>query len=548
MKTSVSVMALAAGLAGLAHVSVAQAAAGNCEDLAKMKFADATISAAGVTNGNLETPKTSVAAAMTVTKKFCRVTGTIAPTTKFEVWLPLDAEWNGKLQAVGAGGMAGGINYGGLKSATEAGFIGVTSDFGHESGTFDGAWAVGKPDLIVDWGHRSAHEMTVKAKAIAASFYGKPVKYSYFTGCSGAGRQGMMAAQRYPDDFDGIIAGDPTINFGPLAVGGRLWPELSMMRESKGAGYIPAEKYQAIAKASAAACDAKDGITDGIIDDPRQCRFDPAVIQCKGQESADCLTEPQVKALRKIYDGAKTSKGERIFPGFMPGAENVGWGDQLSGKAPKTSMQWSYSEGFLRGMVFEDMTYDTTTFNFDTDMAKVNNKMIKGQSLAKVVNASDTDLSAFKKRGGKLIMYHGWADPGIPPENSTNYYEAVVNGASEGKPTGGMSPAALAETKKYFRLYMVPGMAHCAGGPGPNVFGSLTQTPGAEPKNNLFVALQQWVEKGIAPEEIIATKYTDNQQAKGVERTRPLCPYPQVAKYKGTGSTDQAENFTCKAP
>ena len=297
----------------------ASAKAATCEDLARLTLPQTTIaSAAPAGPFSASDP---MFGPFTVKSNFCRVGGTIAPAIKFQVWLPLPADWNGKLQGVGNGGVAGSIAEGSLAAALARGYAAVSSNLGHDGNAIDFTFAIGHPELVVYWGHRATHEMTVTAKAIVAAYYGKPAARAYFTGCSGGGRQGLMEAQRYPADYDGIVAGDPTADFTRLTLGGRLWEAIATMKDP--ARYIPAAKIPVIAAATLAACDALDGIKDGVIDDPRQCRFDPRSIQCKAGDSAaaDCLTAPQVDALTAIYAGATNSRGERIFPGYMPGGE-----------------------------------------------------------------------------------------------------------------------------------------------------------------------------------------------------------------------------------
>jgi feruloyl esterase len=481
---------------------------------------------------------------------FCRVTGLVSPSTKFEVWLPLKAEWNGKFQGVGNGGMAGGVNYLSLKTALEAGYAAVSSDLGHEGAFTDGSFAINAPAKVRAWGYLATHEMTLKGKAIVAAFYGKTARYSYFLGCSGGGRQGLMEAQRFPDDYDGIIAGDPTIDFSHLTTGGRLWAELSMYRTASGAGYIPQEKIPTIADAVISACDALDGVRDGILEDPRQCHFDPASLKCALEDRTNCLTAPQVEALQKIYDGARTSEGRQIYPGYLPGGElgKGGWAGYISGPAPYQGGQWIYASGFLKGMVFEDPHYDPMGFDFDKDVPVMDQKDILGEPFAQVINATNPDLGAFKEHGGKLIVYHGWSDPGVSPRGTIDYYERVVEAMSRGTPSDAETKrAGFDETPTFMRLFMVPGMQHCSGGPGANAFGMAADLPvPADPEHDIKLALERWVEHGVAPRTIIATKYVNDDPAQGVERTHPLCRYPQTAHFSGQGSGDNARDFVCK--
>jgi hypothetical protein len=332
-----------------------------------------------------------------------------------------------------------------------------------------------------------------------------------------------MEAQRYPGDYDGIIAGAPA-NYFTHHLAGFVWNAQAL----DGAGYIPPAKLKLIETAALAACDANDGVTDGVIDDPTRCHFDPATLACKGEASDSCLTEAQVTALKKIYTGPKNSKGEQLFPGYEPGGETGpgGWGAWITGFTAGKTVQLAFGNGFFGDMIFQDANWDFHKMNFDGDMKVADDKG------ARIFNATDPNLKTFKDHGGKLLLYHGWSDAAIPPTNTIHYYESVV--AKMGK-----------QADEFVELYMVPGMQHCGGGPGPNDFGAMS--PGkAEADHSMMKSIEQWVEKGTAPTKIIATKYkTDGNPGSGVVRTRPLCPYPMVAKYSGSGSTDEAANFSC---
>jgi feruloyl esterase len=296
------------------------------------------------------------------------------------------------------------------------------------------------------------------------------------------------------------------------------------------ASYIPAAKLTAIQAAALAACDANDQVKDGVIENPAQCRFDPAVLQCQGEDSGSCLTPPQVAALKKLYDGPRNAKGQQIKPGYSPGGESEsgGWAAWITGSAPEKSLMFAFGTQFYSNMVFNNKDWDFKSFNIDRDMKIAQDTV--GADLA----ATDPDLKAFKARGGKLILYHGWSDAAIPATDVINYYGSV------------QKKMGAKDTAEFVRLYMVPGMQHCGGGSGPSAFGQ-GGVPVGDAKHDVAAALERWVESGAAPNEIIATKYkTGNNPASGVLRTRPLCPYPQTATYKGSGSTDDAANFVCK--
>jgi feruloyl esterase len=350
--------------------------------------------------------------------------------------------------------------------------------------------------------------MTVKAKAIIAAFYGGPPKISYWNGCSTGGRQGLKEAQRFPDDYDAIIAGASANPRTHLSTW-QIWLAQGILKDAS--SYIPASKYPIIHKAVLEACDATDGLKDGLLNDPTLCHFDPKVIECKEGDAPTCLTAPQVDAARRMYTAPKNPRtNQEIFPPVEPGSE-LGWSMLLAGPEP-----FSAATDQFRYVVFKDPNWDWRTLNFDSDVAladKIDNDTI---------NAIDPNLRPFLARGGKLLMYHGWADPGVAPRASVNYYKAALDTSR----SAGLRPA-----DDSIRLFMVPGMGHCGGGEGPNTF-------------DMMSALEQWKEQGKTPARIVAAHRTAGK----VDRTRPLCAYPQVAKYKGSGSVDDEANFTCESP
>jgi feruloyl esterase len=490
------------------------AAAATCESVATLKLPATTIAIAQLVPGPSFSPPTG--APINDLPPFCRVAGSIAPSPdsdiKFEVWMPASG-WNGKFHGIGNGGFAGSLSLGQMAGPLKHGYAAATTDTGHSGG--NAAWALGHPEKVIDYGHRAIHEMTVKAKAIIAAFYGSAPKKSYFASCSNGGRQALMEAQRYPGDYDGIIAGAPANDFTGIAAG-FLYNQQALLKDP--AAYIPAAKLKAIEAAALAACDAADGLADGLIDQPDRCRFDPAVLTCKDADADHCLTAPQLAALKKIYDGPTDSKGRRLFPGFVPGAEtgNGGWAPWITGLAPEKSLQFFFGTEMFRNMVAGDPAWDYKTFDVDRDAKLLHDK------LAPVLNATDSNLEPFRARGGKLILFHGWCDAALTPTNTITYYQNVV------------AKSGVKKAGEFVRLYMLPGVQHCAGGPGPNRFiGTWT---GAD--TDMMLALERWVETGTAPAALIAA---------GANRTRPICPYPQVAKYKGAGSVDDAANFTCAA-
>ncbi|HWB97164.1 MAG TPA: tannase/feruloyl esterase family alpha/beta hydrolase [Bryobacteraceae bacterium] len=438
---------------------------------------------------------------------FCRVAATLAPSRdsdiRIEVWLPATG-WNGKFQAVGNGGWSGAINYGGMANALRRGYASASTDTGHSGGSAQ--FAFGHPEKLIDFGYRSEHEMTVKAKTILTAFYGGGPRFSYWNGCSSGGKQGLKEAQKYPEDYDGIIAGAPANNWVAL-LSADMMSSVAMLKDP--ASRIPSAKLARLHKAAVEACDAVDGVKDGLIDDPTKCHFDPAVLVCKGPEEESCLTSAQVAAAKAVYGPFANPRTRReIFPGLEPGSE-PGWG-AFTGPAP-----FPISNDYFRYVVHKDPEWDFRSFDIEKDVA-----LAERLDHDSVLKAVDPNLQKFVSRGGKLILYHGWSDNLIAPRNSVNYYNSVVSrlGGAE-------------KTEASIRLFMAPGMGHCSGGDGPNIFDMVTP-------------LEQWVEQGKAPERIVASHKTGDQ----VDRTRPWCPYPQVAQYKGTGSIDDAANFVCTKP
>jgi feruloyl esterase len=458
--------------------------------------------------------------------EFCRVQGVIQPSSdshiEFEVWLP-SSGWNGKYHGEGNGGFAGSINYGSLADSVMSGYASSSTDTGHQGGATDGRWALNHPEKIVDYGYRAVHETAEKSKSIVAAFYGAPAKHSYFSSCSNGGRQALMEAQRYPADYDGLIAGAPAGSITHI-VPAFNWNLQALDLDP--ASYIPPPKYAAIEAAALAACDARDGVKDGVIDDPTKCDFKPATLLCKGQEDAACLTQPQVTALEKLYSGMRSSKGEQLYPGYLPGGQAgpAGWGLWISAAKPEASLQYQFGMQGAANLIYQNPAWDFRNFKVDHDVKLADD--LAGQRL----NAVDPNLNALKDRGGKLILYHGWSDAALAPTASIDYYQSIV------------AKMGAKQTADFVRLYMVPGMQHCGGGPGPDSFGATPGTPHAD-GGNMTEALEHWVEDRKAPDKIIAAKF----QAGHIVRTRPLCPYPQVAHYSGTGSTDDVANFTCVA-
>ena len=510
----------------------------SCEGLASIAFPSAKVTTAqSVAAGSFAGPAEheSDAEESAFYKKlpaFCRVAIDATPTSdsdiKIEVWLPASG-WNGKLRGLGNGGFAGQIDFEQLGQAVSQGYAAAATDTGHSGTPVEAAWALGHPEKVIDYGHRGIHEMTRVAKAAIQAFYGKDPRHSYFAACSNGGREALMEAQRYPEDYDGILAGAPA-NYWTRLLSTAVSDTQALALDP--ASFIPPAKIPVISAAVLAACDQLDGVRDGILNDPRQCHFDPASIQCKaGADSDKCLTAPQAAALKKIYAGPQDPHVHGPIPGYLPGAEDgeEGWGLWITGPAPAKSLMAAFGLGYFSNLVYEKSDWDYRTFTLEAGLKAAEEKT------ASVLNATDPDLKPFQARGGKLIVYHGWNDPAISALHSINYYQSVL--AKMGQPS----------VDSFLRLYMAPGVQHCSGGPGPDSFGQGGGSGPSDPQHSAFASLEQWVEKGVAPSAIIATKYAPNDPNHRVQMTRPLCAYPQAAKYKGTGDTSDASNFVCEA-
>lgn len=490
------------------HPAAVVAAAVACDTLAAVSLPGATIQTAQEIMAGEYMPSGAPAAAQPLRNlpPFCRVALTVAPEIHIEIWLPKDT-WNGRYRGEGGGGYAGTISYPGLAAGIRAGYATASTDTGHPASA-GGRFAL-NPDrtlnmpLIVDFAERSLHELAIKSKAIIKAYYGTAPTYSYWNGCSTGGRQGLIAAQRFPEEYDGLVIGAPAINWDRF-VPSELWPAVVMNKTA--GGPIAAEKLTAATKAAIAACDANDGVRDGVINDPRACTYDPAALVCKsGDDRSTCLTTQEAAAIRKIWDGPAASSGRRLWFGLERGASLAG----LAGSNPFPIAATHFQYWIHRNPDFDWHTVNESDFEAEL------------QSSAKAFNAvigtDNPDLGAFRRRGGKMIVWHGEADQLIPPRGTLNYFDRMLAA------NGGASGVA-----EFARLFMAPGVGHCAGGDGPNPVG-------------LFEAVVNWVEKGVAPPAAQASR----QRSDGTMLTRPLCPFPATAKWSGSGSTDLAANFAC---
>ncbi len=507
---------LAAGVLLVVGLHAAPARAANaCKSLAMLKLDHVAIISAEVVPS---APPEGAPPGAPSLPAFCKVIGSAKPTPdsdiRFEVAIPTGSAWNGRYLQVGNGGFAGSIPARSIAMGVAAGFATAGTDDGHVGkDSEDGSWALGHPEKVVDFGYRALGETTLAAKAIVAAYAGRAAKFSYFAGCSDGGREALMVAQRYPDDFDGIVAGDPASHWTHL-LAEAAW--VGQALTAPGARFYAA-KLPAIQAAALKAC----GDQDGVIEDPLACKFDPAVLRCDGAETDQCLTDPQIGAVRKIYSGVLNPRtGERIMWGLDPGgeAEHGGWGDWLisaDADAYAKAMEHGFGPDFYRYMVFDDPAYPFPKLDMDADVALIDAKY------GSVLNAYDPDLGPFHKRGGKLIQYHGWADPAITARDSIEYFNRV-----QGK---------MGDTRDFYRLFLAPGMLHCGNGAGPNSLPTLK-------------AIVAWVEAGQAPDQLIATKFKDNKPEAGVQRTRPLCAYPSQARWDGKGDRDLAQSWQCAMP
>jgi feruloyl esterase len=433
---------------------------------------------------------------------FCRVVAQSKPTSDseigIEVWLPIN-DWNGKFLAVGSGGWGGSIAYNAMADALRRGYAASATDDGHVGSS--AAFIMGHPEKFIDFAYRAEHEMTGEAKALIKAFYGRDPRYSYWDGCSGGGREGLLQVARYPDEFDGVIAGDPAnVRRNAWA----LW--LANQTFKNTADYIPPGKYPMIHQAVLDACDANDGLKDGLIENPETCQVDFKQLECKGGDRADCLTPRQVHTAQTIISPATGASGNVYFPRLEPGTE-LRWARLAGGPAPADLFLDQF-----RYIVYQDPDWDWRSFDFDRDAEKAN-------AIDKNVDDLDSDLTTFAKHGGKLLLYHGWADQQVAPGSTIDFYKSAIDASGDST-----------HASDWIRLFMVPGMGHCAGGEGPDTFDKIG-------------VIEQWVEHGHAPTEIVASHRTAGK----IDRTRPLCPYPEVARYKGSGSIDDAVNFSCAA-
>jgi feruloyl esterase len=506
---------------------VRAASAGTCESVVTLRLAKTTLATQSVSDSTYspspEIPRMPVA-------PFCRVAGVSQPVAGsrigFEVWLP-KKDWNGRLKMFGNGGYSSTLPYAEMAEHLKAGYAVVGTDTGHGGDRPD--FAQFQPEAIVDWGHRAVHTTIVNAKRIVAEFYGHNARFSYFEGCSTGGHQALMEAQRYPEDFDGIVAGAPGNNRTHLNAG-FLWQFVqNQVRGGQPRQIFPASKLAMLSKASHAACKKQNGAdagglpTDPFLNDPLSCNVDPAALLCGGAETDQCLTTAQIAVVKRMYDGAVNPRtGERIFYGWPAGSE-AGWAEYWAD--PQNPAEPARAD-FWRYWAFKDPQWNWQRFDFDTDMKRADDQ------LAANINAMSANLDKFRKKGGKLIQYHGMADPVVPYADSVIYQQRVV---TEQLLTRGLAyrEDATRATAEFYRLFLAPGMGHCTGGLGA--------TP-----SDVGGAIERWVERQEPPAFLLGVRNAGGVAGKGF--TRPLCQYPQIARYNGTGAPDEAASFSCVDP
>jgi Tannase and feruloyl esterase len=528
-------------LPGLMLASNPAAAAG-CAGLSSLALPNTTItlaqtySAGDTVVGTTEAPT-----------DLCRVAGTVKPgpesNVKFEVWIPTDGSWNGKYQQVGCGGFCGAIQYGAVANAVSRGYAAASTDdgtSGNPPAVPSGAPAfIGNNDVLLDYGYRAIKVTTDDSKALIKAFTGQEPTFSYFVGCSDGGREALKEAQRYPEDFDGIVVGSPVNDQVGEFGSSYLYDSQAVLNGPQSGGvpdaYLTPIALAALDNGSHALCVGKDGgvATDAFLSDPRQCLFDPATVACKSGQipsvANPCLTPAQVEAAKKIYAGPHDQRGNLLFPGYEPGNESLAgnWGTWIPGGSPASpGLQYVLGYGF--GCDLMQGVQSCNYLGIDVDQQDATAR----KTLQPILSSIDPDLSAFKRHGGKMIHYVGWNDTAIAPQNSVNYYRTVEH--------------TMGDVRSFYRLFMVPGMSHCGGGAGPNAFGNGTANgPVIDAQHDLVKALEAWVEQGIAPNTIIATHYVNNTAAQGAQFQRPLCPFPERGKYVGAGDPSSASSFKC---
>ena len=542
--------------AGLLLASTSAAAATSCASLTGLSLPNTTITLAQSYNsGDTVTGTTKAPAGL------CRVAGTVKPGPKsnvhFELWIPTDGTWNGKYQQVGCGGFCGAVQYAAVANAVSRGYAAASTDdgtSGNPPAVPAGAPAfIGNNDVLLDYGYRAIKATTDNSKSVIKAFTGKSASYSYFVGCSDGGREALQEAQRFPDDFDGIIVGSPVNDQVGEFGSSYLYDSEAVLNGPQTGGvpdaYLTPIALAALDQGSHAACIGKDGgvASDAFLSDPRQCLFDPATVACKSGQTpsmaSPCLTPAQVASAKKIYAGPHDKHGNLLFPGYEPGNESLAsnWPAWISGSGPGNPIGAAPGSPTTNGAPGSQYTLG---YGFGCDLMKgvqscnylgidvAQQDATARKTLQPIISSVNPDLRPFKHHGGKMIHYVGWNDMAIAPQNSVNYYRTVER--------------TVDNVHSFYRLFMVPGMSHCGSGAGPNAFGNgTTNGPVIDAQHDLVKALEAWVEHGVAPDKIVATHYINNVAAQGVQFQRPLCPFPQRGEYVGHGDPSSASSFQC---
>jgi len=516
----------AAAAAAIGFAASPAAASSTCSQLASnFHRPNTTIMTAQIVPAGTFVTPTVPPQSITGLPQFCRVAGFTTPTSdshiNFEVWVP-ESGWNLKYLQVGCGGFCGSISYSAMAEPLRRGYAAAATDDGHEASGVDASWAVGHPQKVVDFGYRSLKETTDVAKDIIMAFESSSPRRSYFMGCSDGGREALMEAQRYPQDFDGIVAGSPA-NYWTHLFTGFVWNQKALAATSS--GDLSQADLGVVSNAMLAQCAGHDGglSADQFLNNPLACRFNPQKLS---------LTPDKVEAVTKIFSGPPG-----IFPGYRVGGDEasnpVNWPTWLTDSGnPANALQGLFGDNYFQFIVFPNSGWTPDTFSAAENAHQADVRT------AAILNSTDPNLRPFESHGGKLIQYVGWGDTAISPENDINYLNVVTQEIGSHEDVG-----------DFYRLFMVPGMGHCGGGPGPNAFGQGVNGPNpSDAADDILSALDQWVERHDAPDKIVATKYVNDDPTQGVAFQRPLCPFPQFAKYKGTGSTTSAASFACVKP
>lgn len=506
----IAALALAVASAVARGAEAAPADAERCTALGDFRDAGVAVSLAEAIEpeGQAWTPPPGQGRSRPVTTSFCRIAGMIEGRVGFELWLPRAPAWNGRLLGAGVGGDAGVFNYHDLARGVTAGFAAITNDSGHKVAERD--WMM-RREAVLDYTHRSQHMMNAAARALIAAYYGRGPHHAYFVGCSGGGRQAYKEIQRYPEDYDGVIAGAGAPSMPEMSAR-HLWQALYQQRNPAGA--LGERDWDLVVEAAVEACDRNDGLQDGIVENPARCHFDPRQLQCRGGAAQRCLTPEQAQTVRTFYAPLRDENGRERDRGLVPGV-------RTRPGPPSPLLLPMFQQG-----AHQDLTWTAERFHIANDLALVDRTMPE-------LRADDPDLRPFIKRGGRAIFYQGWLDPSVVAHTSISYYERV-------RKTIGAEASNAA-----IRLYMVPAMLHCRGGAGVDEFGgSSARLPiRDDPRADVLAALVRWVEEGVAPQEIIGARLEDEE----VRMTRPICPYPEAARYRG-GDPKRAESFRCEAP